>query len=41
MSELDTKARKAAIEAVSVLKDISMKLDHIINRLREDFYHRR
>ena len=41
MSELDIKARKAAIEAVSVLKDISMKLDHIINVLREDFHRRR
>lgn len=39
-TSLDIRAKKAVIEAVSILKDISMKLDHIIIMLREDFYQR-
>ena len=41
MDDLDIRAKKATIEAVSVLKSICMKLEHIIKTLREDFYHRR
>ena len=40
-TELDIRAKKAAIKAASVLRDISMKLDHIINTMREDVYYRR